>query len=801
MSIRRRAAAIALVAFVACAPRPSTAEGEPASTVAPEPTATPRPVVAVPEITARIEETDGLLRRLERVLSTPPGVTAIEERLPELARAIEDRKDDPERLLAQGAPPRVIEYLNATWQGMRDELAAWGKELTRRALELEAALGELSAQRDLWAASRAEAAASQAPPELLKRIDSTVDAIREMQDKLGDRRKQTLILQSKVAAEVGPADAILADLGAARLARVGRTLERDSPPLWRSGPLPGAKAILAETRDLLRYKRVEASAWLSDHRGRVLAELLLLLGLGLLLRAAGRRWESIRREAGETGGEGDAAAEENSARVLRRPWAAAILLVVVAIRLRGQIPELLDQSTTLLVLPAAARLLTSLAPPGTGALVAGFVAFILSDLVRGSLLAVPELERLWLLGELIAASACLAVFAFGRSARMDRWRAALRVPRVREISMVALAACVVGLLAAAAGWMELARLLGSAVLSTIALGVVFRLVARIAEGVLGVVLRVPPIGTSRAVVHERATIERRGRRVVDLLAVAGWVFAVLRNLAVGHLALEAGKDLLATRIGPGDMSVGLGDLIAFGLTLWLATMASRFLRFLLEEEVYPSLDLPRGIPFAISTVLHYALLGTGFVLALGALGLDLNRFTVLAGALGVGIGFGLQNVVNNFVSGLILLFERPIQVGDEVQLGELVGEVRDIGVRSSTVRTPRGADVIVPNGSLISERVTNWTRPDRLRRIDVVVSTRYGSDPEKVLALLREVARTHPAVLADPPPTALLARFAENTVWFELRAWTNRLEQVATVSSDLHLRVYRGLEAAGYLPG
>lgn len=812
MTVRRRPAAFALlawIAFQAVEPAVVMAQAEPASTVSPEPTATPLPVVAVPEITARIEETDALLRRIERIVPTPPLVAAVEKGLPEFTRAVEDRKDDPERLLAQGAPPRVIEYLNATWQGIRDELAGWSKELTKRAVELESALQELSAQRDLWAASRAEAAASQAPPELLKRIDATVESIRQLQDKLGAERKQTLILQSKVAAEVGPTDKILAELGAARLARVGRTLERDSPPLWNVGRLPSAGEMLGEIRDLVRYKFGEAGAWLSENRGRVLAATMVLLGTALLLGAAGRRWEAIR-EGGESGSEsdgeaaGDVANEEISARVLRTPWAAAIVLVLVAIRLRagsGQIPELLDQGTMLLVLPAAARLLMSLSPPGLGPLIAGFIGFLLVDLVRGSLLAVPEVERLWLIAELVFASACLGAFAFGRSGRMDRWRKALGVPRVRELAMLALAASAAALIAAVAGWMELARLLGSAVLSTVALGVVFGLVARILDAMVGVLLRVPPIGTMKAVVQHRALVESRLRYAIEWLAIAAWAFAVLRSLAVGHIVLETVKDVLATRIGTENLSVGLGDLIAFGLTIWLATIASRFLRFVLEEEVYPHWELPRGIPFAISTVLHYAILGTGFVLALGALGLDLNRFTVLAGAFGLGIGFGLQNIVNNFVSGLILLFERPIQVGDEVQLGELVGEVRHIGVRSSTVRTPRGADVIVPNGNLISDRVTNWTRPDRLRRIDVVVSTKYGADPEKVLGLLREVARTHPAVLADPPPVALLTRFAENTVWFELRAWTNRLEQVAVVTSELHLRVYRGLEGAGFLPG
>ena len=802
----RRAAALvafllAVVAVLPPGPALVGAEGEPASTAAPEPTATPVAVVAVPEIAARIEETAAVLRKLERILATPPQIAAIEEKLPDLARSIEERKEDPARLLAQGAPARVIEYLNATWQGIRDDLTGWSRDLTRRSVELEGALQDLGAQRDLWAASRTEAAASQAPPELLKRIDATIDSIKQLQDKFGERRKQTLILQSRVASEVAPSEKILADLGEARLARVGKTLERDSPPLWEigrgAGPNAGARAALSDVRDLLAYKSTEAREWLSANRGQALGQLLLLFCLGLFLRLAGRRAGTL---------DGSAELADGVTRVLSRPWSAAIVLVIVASRrldlhgLYGQLPDLLDQATTFLLLPAAYRLLRGLAPRTLGPYIWIFTVFVVLDQMRAMLLAVPDVERLWLIGELLAAIGCLAAIAFGRSARLGDLRAALGLPRMRELALLGIALCATALGAAIGGWMELARLLSSAVLASIAIGVIFRIVARIAEAVVAVLLRVPPLGTANSVVHHRIPLEGRIRGAIDLFAVAAWVFAVLRNLAVGHLVLEAGKGLLETRIGAGGMSLSLGDALAFGLTLWVAALLSRFVRFLLDEEIYPRVELPRGIPFAISTVLHYALIGTGFVLALGGRGLDLNRVTVLAGAFGVGIGFGLQNIVNNFVSGLILLFERPIQVGDEVQVGDLVGEVRNIGVRSSTVRTPRGADVIVPNGSLISERVTNWTRPDRLRRIDVVVSTRYDADPEKVLRLLRETARTHPAILADPPPEGLLTRFAENSMWFELRAWTNRLEQVAAISSDLHVRSYRTLGEAGYLP-
>src|SRR2546428_7090501 len=138
----------------------------------------------------------------------------------------------------------------------------------------------------------------------------------------------------------------------------------------------------------------------------------------------------------------------------------------------------------------------------------------------------------------------------------------------------------------------------------------------------------------------------------------------------------------------------------------------------------------------ISNLLHYAVIFLGFLLAVGALGVDLNKFTVLAGAFGGGVGFGLQGVVNNFVSGLIVLVERPIHVGDAIQMGDLAGEVRRIGIRATTVRTGEGAEVIVPNASLVSEKVTNWTYSDSLRRMDVPVGMAYGSAPEKGLELL-----------------------------------------------------------------
>jgi small-conductance mechanosensitive channel len=176
--------------------------------------------------------------------------------------------------------------------------------------------------------------------------------------------------------------------------------------------------------------------------------------------------------------------------------------------------------------------------------------------------------------------------------------------------------------------------------------------------------------------------------------------------------------------------------------------------------------------------------------------MDLTKITVLAGALGVGIGFGLQSMVNNFVSGLILLFERPIHVGDTVQVGNLAGRVHRIGIRASVVRTAQGAEIIVPNAQLITEQVTNWTLSDQLRRIDLPVGVSYGTAPKKVIELLESVARTHPEVLKDPAPRALFIGYGDSSINFEVRAWAEFANWVQ-VHSDLTIAVYDAVYAAG----
>jgi len=217
----------------------------------------------------------------------------------------------------------------------------------------------------------------------------------------------------------------------------------------------------------------------------------------------------------------------------------------------------------------------------------------------------------------------------------------------------------------------------------------------------------------------------------------------------------------------------------------------------LEQDVYPRLGMSVGQTYTISLVVHYALYTVFGLFGLAAIGMDTDKFAIVVGALGVGIGFGLQNIVNNFVSGLILLFERPIEVGDVIEVSGLVGTLQRVGLRASVLRTADGSEIIVPNGELLATKVTNWTLSDarRLLRIDIGVA--YGSDIPAVQQILGRVADQHAEVLKEPAPTVLLQTLGDSALNLQLQAWTNNSTRWNAIRSELAIGCYQALQEAG----
>jgi small-conductance mechanosensitive channel len=219
---------------------------------------------------------------------------------------------------------------------------------------------------------------------------------------------------------------------------------------------------------------------------------------------------------------------------------------------------------------------------------------------------------------------------------------------------------------------------------------------------------------------------------------------------------------------------------------------SRKIKTLLLSRILQRTSLDIGAQQAIGTITRYLVLFVGFLIILQTVGINLTTVNVLAGAVGIGIGLGLQNIANTFISGLIILFERPIKVGDRVEVDKVFGEVTAIGARSTRIKTNDNFSIIVPNSKFISENVTNLSLYGNIVRFRIPVNVAYDSDTDLVERLVLEVAGENDDVVADPPPTVRLVEFGENALRFELRAWSrSRLHRPGTLKSNLNLAIIR----------
>ena len=245
--------------------------------------------------------------------------------------------------------------------------------------------------------------------------------------------------------------------------------------------------------------------------------------------------------------------------------------------------------------------------------------------------------------------------------------------------------------------------------------------------------------------------------------------------------------------------VPLRILLAIVLFAVLVTLA-RWLQTRLDRRWLTYARMDHGAREAVVTITGYVLITLAALLGLSIAGFHLQNLALIAGALSVGIGFGLQNIVNNFVSGLILLFERPVRTGDWVVVGNTEGYVRRISIRSTQIQTFDHADVIVPNSELIAHQVTNWMLHNRQGRVHIPVGVAYGSDVEKVKLLLEHIGREHPSVITDgssPDPKAMFLGFGETALTFDLRCFVRNIDERAQIISDLNFAIYAAFRAEG----
>ncbi|MBX2855874.1 MAG: DUF3772 domain-containing protein [Rhodobacteraceae bacterium] len=364
--------------------------------------------------------------------------------------------------------------------------------------------------------------------------------------------------------------------------------------------------------------------------------------------------------------------------------------------------------------------------------------------------------------------------------------------------MIGLALAIAIPTAAVLGYYALSRFMLERAAMTVALlmalGLAFVIVKRILRG--PVALEVDAEGQISSEAKKRPGLGLAPAITVLLLAmVAAPLLAAIWGASATDLRVIAVDLLDGVEIG--DSNYSLVDLFAALAVLVAGVWVTRLVQRLFRVNVLPNTTLDRGVQSSLTTGLGYIGFSLTALLAVSAAGLDLSNLALVAGALSIGIGFGLQNVVNNFVSGLILLIERPIKIGDWIVVGGYQGYVRRINVRSTEIETFDRSSVIVPNSELISGTVTNWTHKNSVGRVITAVGVSYDADSEKVAQILREIATAHPLALRYPAPFVYFAGFGDSALDFELRVMIRDVNSMLSVRSELNHAIHKRFREEG----
>ncbi|MES2537560.1 MAG: mechanosensitive ion channel domain-containing protein [Pseudomonadota bacterium] len=748
--------------------------------------------ILVPDIAAQAETAISRVRQLENRSRIDEVIDTAAEDIPALEREISYRVRELRQILANNSALETIRNRQKEWSDIELRATSITRDLTRAALRLDHDIQELEALAATWEATSKTAKEAGAPQVMLERVQDIRASIEKTKDKMLRDRSKLLGLQSRSAEMSARATASQESLAEASDRAVTRLFFRDSPPLWDAALWQASvNRFSDEAGANLLNQTTAAIEYLRAHKRSMALHALFFLGLCAIFFYVRSKISALCE------------ADDNLRRsraVYDMPLVSAMLIALLAspwfysgpphsvwiiVSVLGAAPMLVF----------ARRVIDSSLYPVLYAV----VGLYLADRLSAIFAPLPAVSRL-----IFLLDGLLLILFLGWVLRMSR-RQALRPEWavMRSGSWLALVLATIALIANIGGYARLAELMLRTVLGSAYAAIVLYALTRAGTGIIQGLLYVPPISMSGMVKRHRMLLTNRIDFWLKRIAFLAWVGLSLDISGLLRPLIDVMLAVWRASLSIGSLTLSIGQVLSAFLIVWAAILLSRLVRFVMEEEVYPNVRLDRGLPYAVSKILHYVLLLSGLVLALGLLGVDMTKLTIVAGALTVGIGFGLQNIVNNFVSGLIVLFERPIKVGDTIQIDDVIGRVQRIGIRASIVHSTTGAEVIIPNGKLIADKVTNWTLSNQLRQITVPVITKADVDVSELKKLLLDIAKENKLVVDNPPPEVLFVKRGIDAFEFELRVWTDALDSWLKVKSDLITEINEALrrnEMSGQAP-
>lgn len=743
----------------------------------------------IQKIEQAVQETKVIGRKIE----VNDDVVRLDTLFPEYVKFLQHQLKLTDNFIKSNPNRQKINNQIKKWNGFNEHLTQWESQLNEYQDRNIKLLERAKISEQIWKLTYEKIRDQNIPKEVVRRVKETYDDISGLNKQIVSKNNDYLILESRINKQKVDIAVAIEQLEILKESEIYGLFYHRHEPLWKSDYSDLSKQTDQADRGTEFDQNITESIKYAKYNFSGKFRYLLYVGLFVfLIRWVRRVFEKYPYDD----------PDKNLIKA-RDTIVKQSIQVIIFTSLLGLTyfletrPTLVNDILHLLILMASIPLVRPFMRDSFKNILYFVILIFIMDTVKTYIWFSPLQYRLYLMLEAVLVILLLYWYGF-RNMRALKFKehffGALLLGLAPVFQLIALISIVSNLL----GYTNLTDLTLKISTKTGVYGVIsyalFLVLGGISIGIIHNHFESREMGDS----PQKKVIERKSFNLNRFIVIVFWLLIFLSIIDMLTPLNEYLTDILTEPYVFGSISITIGDILTFLLILTISFMVTSAVSFFIDSGQFKFryVKLPKGIPAAISLVIRYFIIATGIILALSSLGVDLSKFNLMAGALGLGIGFGLQNVISNFVSGLILVFERPILVGDTVEVNNLMGTVKRIGVRSSNISTFDGAEVVVPNSNLISNDLINWTLSSNLKRNEILIGVAYGTDLNAVLKILRETVDSNDDVLKDPKPQALFSDFGDSSLNFRLRFWVP-FELGLQTKSDVSVALYNAFAEQG----
>ena len=752
--------------------------------------------ISIDNISDESEKLGQRILELRKILKPSAKIKLVDSLLNIASVQINNKKDT---LMSEfdGMTRRVLKVRKVEWRNYRSNLKSYQDILNTRSKDISDITDDLIKEIKKWEQTKEKLINNSESTDTYGSLDNAVFTLKNIMKIAHTRLDSVFIVQKGLTELVLSVDKTISEIDNVELQMQKDYFVFDSKPLWKSQEIDtiaidtdtigSVKATKIISSGIKRNKE-QLTEFLSVNFKILIIQIVFLFLLFIFFIRVNKKWQKDTNILNNS-------IESQANIILTHPLSATIVLgLLISSFFYDTLIPVFGELHIILIMAGTVFLFPKLTNKKFGIFLVLLFLTYLIYIFQAYLDPNSALVR-WI--TLINAVILIIALTIGRETvkRMPmQFEQIYRLFMV--ISLLYISILAISILANIIGMVALSQFLFSGILTSTVLGIVVYLAVMVLTSIFLLFFKLRKSYSIQTLDTVVDAINKRIRPLLIWIGLIVWIMFTLKGFDLLDFIISWINGLMHIEWEIGETTISLGGVLAF-FSIFIITLILSKLASTIFQDDWMVKILPRGAAPAISLVLRILLISIGFYLALSAAGIDLSKLGFMFGALGVGIGFGLQNVVLNFISGLILAFERPINIGDTIEVDQEFGVVTSIGVRSSNIKSYSGYESIIPNGDLISKKVNNYTLSNRDRRSKILMKTAPSADPEKVIALFNQIATENPNTHTYPAPETFFYGYdPDGSLSFTLLYWTT-FSNTLNTDSTIALNIFKALKEEG----